>query len=168
MPQNYVRTFCGGLYFQSKLVPCRGHVITCFKGWLIVQKEHVKQGYQDENRRNSEIFSHTLPYNRCKALLLCDKKKIYNFKYHFHKPFSLSLSLSLFLSTHLHIHITCFPLLVCLFRIVRWGLDYLLPFSQLSWHSLYHIHFMWLILRIQNRPNNQRDCKNRNGHPTYV
>ena len=93
MPQNYVRTFCGGLYFQSKLVPCRGHVITCFKGWLIVQKEHVKQGYQDENRRNSEIFSHTLPYNIWKALLLCDKKKIYNFKYHFHKPFSLSFSL---------------------------------------------------------------------------
>ena len=102
MPQNYVRTFCGGLYFQSKLVPCRGHVITCFKGWLIVQKEHVKQGYQDENRRNSEIFSHTLPYNRCKALLLCDKKKIYNFKYHFHKPFSLSLSLSLSLYSLTH------------------------------------------------------------------
>ena len=100
MPQNYVRTFCGGLYFQSKLVPCRGHVITCFKGWLIVQKEHVKQGYQDENRRNSEIFSHTLPYNRWNALLLCDKKKIYNFKYHFHKPFSLSFFLSLYSLTH--------------------------------------------------------------------
>ena len=100
MPQNYVRTFCGGLYFQWKLVPYRGHVITCFKGWLIVHKEHVKQGYQDENRRNSEIFSHTLPYNRWKALLLCDKKKIYNFKYHFHKPFSLSFSLSLSSLTH--------------------------------------------------------------------
>ena len=106
MPQNYVRTFCGGLYFQSKLVPCRGHVITCFKGWLIVQKEHVKQGYQDHNRRNSEIFSHTLAYNRWKALLLCDKRKYTTLNIIFINH-SLSRSLSLYSHTNLYNLFSC-------------------------------------------------------------
>ena len=99
MPQNYVRTFCGGLYFQSKLVPGRGHVITCFKGWLIVHKEHVKQGYQDENRRNSEIFSHTLPYNRWKHYYCVIKRKYTTLNIIFINH-SLSLSLSLYSLTH--------------------------------------------------------------------
>ena len=101
MPQNYVRTFCGGLYFQSKLVPGRGHVITCFKGWLIVHKQHVKQGYQDENRRNSEIFSHTLPYNRWKHYYCVIKRKYTTLNIIFiNHPLSLSLSLSLYSLTH--------------------------------------------------------------------
>ena len=104
MPQNYVRTFCGGLYFQSKLVPCRGHVITCFKGWLIVQKEHVKQGYQDHNRRNSEIFSHTPAYNRWKALLLCDKRKYTTLNIIF---INHSLSRSLYSHTNLYNLFSC-------------------------------------------------------------
>ena len=101
MPQNYVRTFCGGLYFQSKLVPGRGHVITCFKGWLIVHKEHVKQGYQDENRRNSEIFSHTLPYNRWKHYYCVIKRKYTTLNIIFiNHSLSLFLSLSLYSLTH--------------------------------------------------------------------
>ena len=102
MPQNYVRTFCGGLYFQSKLVPGRGHVITCFKGWLIVHKQHVKQGYQDENRRNSEIFSHTLPYNRWKHYYCVIKRKYTTLNIIF---INHSLSLSLFLSLSLPLYI---------------------------------------------------------------
>ena len=101
MPQNYVRTFCGGLYFQSKLVPGRGHVITCFKGWLIVHKQHVKQGYQDENRRNSEIFSHTLPYNRWKHYYCVIKRKYTTLNIIFiNHSLSLFLSLSLYSLTH--------------------------------------------------------------------
>ena len=116
MPQNYVRTFCGGLYFQSKLVPCRGHVITCFKGWLIVQKEHVKQGYQDHNRRNSEIFSHTLAYNRWKALLLCDKRKYTTLNIIF-----INHCLSLSLYSHIHLYnlfsCTCLSINNCKVRL---------------------------------------------------